>query len=148
MIRVQVRPNETLEAALRRFKRQCNFAGVFRMAKKYAYHEKRSDRRRREERERIRNIQRAMKKFGRKTKPRAGKNKGRFRRPGASAPGGDSDSSIADEMPASIAVPAVAKSSDGAAAAPGSGARARATSRPEPVRAEVGGDDRAKAAEV
>ena len=62
MIRVQVRPNETLEAALRRFKRQCNYAGIFRLAKKYSYHEKRSDRRRREERERIRNIQRAMRK--------------------------------------------------------------------------------------
>ena len=47
MIRVQVRPNEPLEAALRRFKRQCNYAGIFRLAKKYAYHEKRSDKRRR-----------------------------------------------------------------------------------------------------
>jgi len=56
MIRVQVRPNEPLEAALRRFKRQCNYAGIFRLAKKYAYHEKRSDKRRREERERLRNI--------------------------------------------------------------------------------------------
>src|SRR5262245_38595844 len=56
MIRVQVRPNEPLEAALRRFKRQCNYAGIFRLAKKYAYHEKRSDRRRREERERLRSI--------------------------------------------------------------------------------------------
>lgn len=56
MIRVQVRPNEPLEAALRRFKRQCNYSGIFRLAKKYAHHEKRSDRRRREERERLRNI--------------------------------------------------------------------------------------------
>src|SRR5512134_3407571 len=56
MIRVQVRPNEPLEAALRRFKRQCNYAGIFRLAKKYAYHEKRSDKRRRENRERLRNI--------------------------------------------------------------------------------------------
>ena len=70
MIRVQVRPNETLEAALRRFKRQCNYAGIFRLAKKYTYHEKRSDRRRREELERIRNIHRAQKKLTRKTKTR------------------------------------------------------------------------------
>ena len=63
MIRVQVRPNETLETALKRFKRQCNYAGIFRLAKKYTYHEKRSDKRRREERERIRNIHRAMKKL-------------------------------------------------------------------------------------
>ncbi len=59
MIRVQVRPNEPLEAALRRFKRQCNFAGIFRLAKKYNYHEKRSDRQRRERRERLRTLQRA-----------------------------------------------------------------------------------------
>mgnify|MGYP002044085388 CR=1 FL=1 len=36
MIRVQVRPNEPLEAALRRFKRQCNYAGIFRLAGSYA----------------------------------------------------------------------------------------------------------------
>jgi len=56
MIRVQVRPNEPLEAALRRFKRQCNYAGIFRLAKKHAYHEKSSDKKRREDRERLRNI--------------------------------------------------------------------------------------------
>jgi small subunit ribosomal protein S21 len=62
MIRVQLRPNEPLESALRRFKRQCNYAGIFRSAKKYASFEKRSDKRRREARERIRNIQRALRK--------------------------------------------------------------------------------------
>ncbi|MCC6783995.1 MAG: 30S ribosomal protein S21 [Planctomycetes bacterium] len=62
MIKVQVRSNEPLEAALRRFKRQCNYAGIFRLAKKYAYFEKRSDRLRREEREKIRNLQRALRK--------------------------------------------------------------------------------------
>ncbi|MBK8976031.1 MAG: 30S ribosomal protein S21 [Planctomycetes bacterium] len=69
MIKVQVRSNEPLEAALRRFKRQCNYAGVFRLAKKYNFHEKRSDRRRREERERIRNIQRAIRKAEEKVRP-------------------------------------------------------------------------------
>lgn len=64
MIRVQVRPNEPLEAALRRFKRQCNYAGIFRLAKKHAYHEKASDKRRREERERLRNILMAERKRG------------------------------------------------------------------------------------
>lgn len=59
MIRVQVRPSEPLEAALRRFKRQCNFAGIFRLAKKYNYHEKRSDKARRERRERLRTLQQA-----------------------------------------------------------------------------------------
>ena len=62
MIKVQVRPNEPLETALRRFKRQCNYAGIFRLAKKYAYFEKESDRKRREEREKVRNIQRAIRK--------------------------------------------------------------------------------------
>ncbi len=58
-IKVQVKSNESLEAALRRFKRQCNYSGVFRIAKQNTWHEKRSDRRRRESRERIRTIQRA-----------------------------------------------------------------------------------------
>lgn len=55
-IRVQVRPNESLEAALRRFKRQCNYGGIFRQAKANTWHEKRSDLRRRERRERMRTI--------------------------------------------------------------------------------------------
>jgi small subunit ribosomal protein S21 len=58
-IKVQVRSNESLEAALRRFKRQCNYSGVFRMAKARTWHEKRSDKMRRERRERLRTIQRA-----------------------------------------------------------------------------------------
>jgi small subunit ribosomal protein S21 len=77
MIRVQVRPNEPLEAALRRFKRQCNYAGIFRLAKKYAYHEKTSDRRRREERERLRNIQRAERRTDGSAPPRGKKKKAR-----------------------------------------------------------------------
>jgi small subunit ribosomal protein S21 len=58
-IKVQVRSNESLEAALRRFKRQCNYSGIFRLAKAYTWHEKRSDKRRRERRERLRAILRA-----------------------------------------------------------------------------------------
>ena len=76
MIKVQVRPNEPLESALRRFKRQCNYAGIFRLAKKYSFFEKRSDKRRREGRERLRSIQRAM----RKTEPRGRRGRGRGRR--------------------------------------------------------------------
>ena len=60
MIKVQVRANESLEAALRRFKRQCNYSGIFRLAKANTWHEKRSDRRRRERRERIRTILKAQ----------------------------------------------------------------------------------------
>ena len=62
MIKVQVRPNESLEAALRRFKRQCNYSGIFRLAKANTWHEKRSDKRRRERRERLRIIQKATRK--------------------------------------------------------------------------------------
>lgn len=62
MIKVQVRPNESLEAALRRFKRQCNYSGIFRLAKANTWHEKRSDQRRRERRERLRTIQKATRK--------------------------------------------------------------------------------------
>ena len=62
MIKVAVRSNESLEAALRRFKRQCNYGGVFRMAKAHSWHEKRSDKRRRERRERLRTIQKATRK--------------------------------------------------------------------------------------
>lgn len=62
MIKVQVRSNEPLEAALRRFKRQCNYAGIFRLAKKASVYEKPSEKRRRENRERIRNIQRQIRK--------------------------------------------------------------------------------------
>lgn len=71
MIKVQVRPNEPLETALRRFKRQCNYAGIFRLAKKYAYFEKESDRKRREDRDKIRNIQRLMRKAEDKGRGRA-----------------------------------------------------------------------------
>jgi len=68
VIKVQIRPNESLEAALRRFKRQCNYGGVFRLAKANTWHEKRSDKRRRERRERLRNIQKAT----RKNQPKTG----------------------------------------------------------------------------
>ena len=80
MIRVQVRPNEPLEAALRRFKRQCNYAGIFRLAKKHAYHEKSSDKKRREGRERLRNILMAERKRGGGSSVRS--NKKRRARPG------------------------------------------------------------------
>lgn len=74
LIKVSVRSNESLEAALRRFKRQCNYSGIFRLAKANTWHEKRSDRRRRERRERLRTVQKAT----RKNDP----NRRRRRRPG------------------------------------------------------------------
>lgn len=80
MIKVQVRPNEPLEAAMRRFKRQCNFAGIFRLAKKYSFFEKRSDKNRREDRERIRTRQRAQRKLTTGRSPTRRKTKARSSR--------------------------------------------------------------------
>ncbi len=93
MIKVQVRSNEPLEAALRRFKRQCNYAGIFRLAKKYAYYEKRSDRLRREGREKVRNLQRALRKADDKGTGRPRRNKARGK-PGA---GGREEGDLSDE---------------------------------------------------
>lgn len=76
-IKVQVKPNESLEAALRRFKRQCNYGGVFRLAKQNTWHEKRSDKRRRERRERIRTIQKATRLAMRPNKRRSARGRGR-----------------------------------------------------------------------
>ncbi len=67
-IKVEVRSNESLEAALRRFKRQCNFGGVFRLAKQNTWHEKRSDKRRRERRERMRTILRTSRRAEARTR--------------------------------------------------------------------------------
>ena len=62
MAEVHIQDGETLENALRRFKRQCNYSGIFRLAKAHTWHEKRSDQRRRERRERLRTIQKATRK--------------------------------------------------------------------------------------
>ena len=83
MIRIQVRPNEPLESALRRFKRQCNYAGIFRLAKKYNFYEKKSDEDRRERRERIRTMQRAQRRAMGPTKVRRTAKKSKFRKGGS-----------------------------------------------------------------
>lgn len=84
MIKVQVRSNESLEAALRRFKRQCNYSGIFRLAKAHTWHEKRSDKRRRERRERLRVIQKATRKNDPRAKRRSKlKMRSRFGRSGS-----------------------------------------------------------------
>jgi small subunit ribosomal protein S21 len=82
VIKVQVRPNESLEAALRRFKRQCNYSGVFRLAKQNTWHEKRSDKLRRERRERLRTIQRATRLAREAASGRVTRRKKRRTRPG------------------------------------------------------------------
>ncbi|MDP6962989.1 MAG: 30S ribosomal protein S21 [Planctomycetota bacterium] len=59
MIKVQVRQNESLEAALRRFKRQCNQSGLFAEMKERKFHTKSTTERRIEGKERIQTIRRA-----------------------------------------------------------------------------------------
>ena len=59
MLRVVRGPSEDLEKLLRRFKRICNREGILRDLKQHAFFEKPCDRRRRKQRERIRNIRRA-----------------------------------------------------------------------------------------
>ena len=59
MIKVQVRPNESLEAALRRFKRQCNHSGLFAQMKENTFFLKPTLARRLEKQERRRVIKRA-----------------------------------------------------------------------------------------
>ena len=61
MVKVQVKPNEPLEKALRRLRKICNNEGITRDLKRSAYYEKPSERRRRKERERIKNLRKAEK---------------------------------------------------------------------------------------
>ena len=95
MIRIQVRPNEPLESALRRFKRQCNYAGIFRLAKKYNFFEKKSDRERRERRERIRTMQRAQRRAMGPTRVRRTTRKTKFRRGGGNQENNEAENATA-----------------------------------------------------
>jgi small subunit ribosomal protein S21 len=54
-----VKNNEPLEKTLRRLRKICNNEGVTRDLKRSAYYEKPSERRRRKERERIKNLRKA-----------------------------------------------------------------------------------------
>ncbi len=79
---------------MRRFKRQCNYSGIFRLAKANTWHEKRSDRRRRERRERLRTIQRVTRLARQQASGRVPTKKRRVVRKGASRFGSrDRDSS-------------------------------------------------------
>lgn len=59
LIRVNVRNNESLEAALRRFKRQCNQAGIFIAMKERTYFTKPTWARTEQKEERRRVVKRA-----------------------------------------------------------------------------------------
>ncbi|MFQ5843413.1 MAG: 30S ribosomal protein S21 [Planctomycetota bacterium] len=56
MVKVQVKPNESLDKALRRLRKICNNEGITRELKRRAVYEKPSERRRRKERERLKTI--------------------------------------------------------------------------------------------
>lgn len=60
MIRVQVKEGEPLEKTLRRLRKICNNEGVTRGLKRTSYYEKPSEKRRRQERERLKTIRLAM----------------------------------------------------------------------------------------
>ena len=59
MPRVQVRDDESVERALKRFKKACDNEGVLSHHKRSSFYEKPSDRRRREAKERVKNVRKA-----------------------------------------------------------------------------------------
>lgn len=61
MVKVQVKPNEPLDKALRRLRKICNNEGITRELKRASFYEKPSERRRRKERERLKAIRLAGK---------------------------------------------------------------------------------------
>ncbi|MCU0723199.1 MAG: 30S ribosomal protein S21 [Planctomycetes bacterium] len=60
MPKIQCRPGESLEKALRRFKRVCSTEGIFSDEKRHRFFEKPSDRARRALNEKRRNIRKAL----------------------------------------------------------------------------------------
>lgn len=64
MAKVVVSGDETVRDALRRFKKICDKEGIINQSKRNAYYEKPSERRRREESRRVKNIKRAQYKVG------------------------------------------------------------------------------------
>ena len=64
MAKVVLSGDETVRDALRRFKKICDKEGIINQSKRNAYYEKPSERRRREESRRVKNIKRAQYKTG------------------------------------------------------------------------------------
>ena len=59
-IKITLRSNETIDSALKRFKRVCNNQGVFTLVKRSAFYEKPSEKRRRKQREKMKNIRKML----------------------------------------------------------------------------------------
>jgi len=64
MAKVTVKPNEPIGEALRRFKKLCDKEGVINRTKRSSRYEKPSDRRRRQELDRLKTIRKAQKAAG------------------------------------------------------------------------------------
>ncbi|MHC4196912.1 MAG: 30S ribosomal protein S21 [Planctomycetota bacterium] len=64
MAKVVLSGDESVRDALRRFKKICDKEGIINKSKRNAYYEKPSERRRREESRRVKNIKRAQHKTG------------------------------------------------------------------------------------
>lgn len=61
MAKIQITHDENIRDALRRFKKMCDKEGIINHSKRIAYFEKPSEKKRREESRRIKNIKRAQK---------------------------------------------------------------------------------------
>lgn len=61
MAKIQITGDENIRDALRRFKKMCDKEGIINHSKRIAYFEKPSEKKRREESRRIKNIKRAQK---------------------------------------------------------------------------------------
>ena len=61
MAKMQITSDENIRKALRRFKKMCDKEGIINQAKRIAYFEKTSKKKRREESRRIKNIKRSQK---------------------------------------------------------------------------------------
>lgn len=60
MAKIKIAQNESLDKALRRFKRMCNNEGIFSELKRNSFYDKPSERRRRKEKQRMKAIRRAQ----------------------------------------------------------------------------------------
>ena len=61
MAKMQITSDENIRESLRRFKKMCDKEGIINQAKRIAYFEKPSEKKRREESRRIKNIKRSQK---------------------------------------------------------------------------------------
>ncbi len=61
MVKIQLKKGEPIDNALKRFKRICNNEGIFSHAKRCSFYEKPSDRSRRLEKERQKNMKKNQK---------------------------------------------------------------------------------------